>query len=235
LPSATSENQTLSKITLDLKMKQIQFTKGCPNQCEYCYEPKEMEYYDPNIPVGEDCIRILDMNFLANPNCKTILHCLEHRNKSYELICGIDHRILLKDIEIALLMKKANFVRVRWAWDYGFSQQKIHQKVLNIFKEIGYKPEELSVFIITNWKIPYVECCRKLDLLKIWNVKVNDCCFDGGYRNTKPIHWDIQDIKRFRKMCRKHNQMVLFKIDPELKSRVTSDNYRNPQLKLRIT
>ena len=41
-------------------MKQIQFTKGCPNNCSYCYEPKEMEYYDPDIPMDEP-LQILDM------------------------------------------------------------------------------------------------------------------------------------------------------------------------------
>ena len=35
-------------------MKQIQFTGGCPNDCGYCYEPKEMKYYNPEIPKGEE-------------------------------------------------------------------------------------------------------------------------------------------------------------------------------------
>ena len=81
----------------------------------------------------------------------------------------------------------------------------------------GYKPKELSMFILVNWKTPYVDCVKKLDLLKVWNVKVNDCCWDGGYKQAKPKYWDIDQVKRFRKMCRKHNQMVLFKIDPEVK------------------
>ncbi len=83
--------------------------------------------------------------------------------------------------------------------------------------EAGYRSEDLSVFMLANWKIPYVECCKKLDLLKVWNVKVNDCCFDGGYKQAKPKDWDIDQIKRFRAKCRLHNHMVLFKIDPELK------------------
>ncbi len=196
-------------------MKQIQFTKGCPNGCQFCYEDKEMEYYNPKIPVAEKLVQILDMNFLANPKCKQILRSLEHRNKSYELICGIDYRILLKNLETALLLKKANFVKLRWAWDYNFSQQKKHKKVMEMFVKAGYKPKELSVFMIVNWKIPYVECCQKLDLLKVWNVKVNDCCWDGGYKQAKAKYWTPEQIKKFRKMCRKHNQMVLFGIDPE--------------------
>ncbi len=192
-------------------MKQIQFTKGCPNGCQFCYEPKKIEVFYPAIP--EEMIQILDMNFLANPRAKEILSCLEESEYEKEFICGIDYRIL--DQEICNLMKKANFVKVRWAWDYNFSQQKKHKKVMEMFVKAGYKPKELSVFMIVNWKIPYVECCQKLDLLKVWNVKVNDCCWDGGYKLARPVHWTPEHIKKFRKMCRKHNQMVLFGIDPE--------------------
>ena len=208
-------------------MKQIQFTSGCPNNCQYCYEPKEMKYYDPIIP-EDNQVQILDMNFLSNPNALEILRQLP--KKKYEFVCGVDYRILTQ--EICNLIKEKGFIKVRWAWDYGFSQQKIHQKVWRMFKKAGYRNEELSVFVLVNWKIPFIECCKKLDLLKIWNVKVNDCCYDGGYpkneidyNNNKRFNgkrfWRYQDIKKFgigkNSLRRKHNQMVLFKIDPELK------------------
>lgn len=218
-------------------MKKIQFTSGCPNQCKYCYEPKEMKYYDPNIPSGEEIVQILDMNILANPKHEEIMiNLMEANNQSYELVCGVDYRRLNQGL--CNLFHNARFKKMRWAWDYSFSDQKKHKKVLQMFLKAGYKPEELSVFILVNWKIPYVECCKKLDLLKIWNVKVNDCCFDGGYPKKIANHvvkgklnWEWDEMKKFRKMCRKHNQMVLFKIDPELKSGVTSDNYRKPSIK----
>ena len=203
-------------------MKQIKFTDGCPNQCSYCYEPKEMKYYDPIIESNE--LQILDMNFLANPDALKIL-CLLPKGQ-YEFICGVDFRLLEEGI--CILMKKKGFIKVRWAWDYGFSQQKKHQKVWKMFKKAGYRSEDLSVFVLVNWKIPYVDCVKKLDLLKVWNVKVNDCCYDGGYPKSEFDYninkrfngkrfWEYEHIKKFRKMCRKHNQMVLFKIDPELK------------------
>lgn len=193
-------------------MKQIKFTDGCPNQCSYCYEQKNIVVYDPKIPEDRE-IQILDMNFLANPKAKEILRSLP--KKSYEFICGIDYRRL--DQELCSLMKEKGFVKIRWAWDYGFSQQKIHQKVWKMFLKAGYRASELSIFILVNWKIPYVDCIRKLDLMKVWNVKVNDCCWDGGYKIAKPVYWTPEQIKKFRFKCRKHNQMVLFKIDPELK------------------
>lgn len=194
-------------------MKKIQFTKGCPNACEYCYEQKEQVFYDPEIPKDKE-VQILDMNFLANPKGKEILRSLP--KKKWEFVCGIDFRFL--DQEYANLMKEKGFIKVRWAWDYNFGQQKIHKRTLEMLLKAGYKARELSVFMLVNWKTPYIECCRKLDLLKVWNVKVNDCCWDGGYRLAKPVYWTPEQIKKFRKKCRKHNQMVLFGIDPEFKS-----------------
>jgi len=192
-------------------MKRIQFTSGCPNNCTYCYEAKEIKTFNPEIP-KDKVIQILDMNFLANPKAKEILKSLP--KKRYEFVCGIDFRRL--DQEIADLMKKKGFRKVRWAWDYSFNSQKKHQWVWRTFKRAGYKSEDLSVFILVNWKIPYIDCLKKLDLLKIWNVKVNDCCFDGGYNIAKPLYWNIDQIKNFRAKCRKHNQMIIHKIDPEL-------------------
>ena len=191
-------------------MIQIQFTKGCPNQCEYCYETAEMEYLDPKIPEGKE-VQIKDMNFLGvitklfnKEKCKEILRSLP--KKKWEFICGIDFRYL--DQEICDLMKQKGFIKVRWAWDYEFSQQKIHQKVWRMFKKAGYRSEDLSVFMLVNWKIPFIECEKKLRLLLAWNVKVNDCCYDGGYpkseidfNNNKRFNgkrfWKYPDIKKF--------------------------------------
>jgi hypothetical protein len=64
----------------------------------------------------------------------------------------------------------------------------------------------------------------KLELCKVWNVKVNDCWFDNQLApNIKPIHWSIEQINKFRQKCRKHNQIVRFGIDPEFKS-INIDN-----------
>jgi len=191
----------------------IQFTSGCPNSCSYCYEPKEIKTFNPEIPETKELIQILDMNFLANPQAKDILKRIPKRK--YELVCGIDYRRL--DQETADLLKKKGFIKIRWAWDFQFGQQRIHQKTWRKFIKAGYTPNSLSIFILVNWKIPYRDCCKKLDLMKVWNVKINDCCWDGGYKIAKPIYWSPDQIKKFRHKCRKHNQMVLFRIDPEFK------------------
>jgi hypothetical protein len=164
------------------------------------------------------------MNFLANPVCLEILRSLPKRR--YELVCGIDYRRLTP--EIASLLKEKGFHKIRWAWDYGFSLQRKHQMILRILVNAGFTPRDLSVFILVNWKIPYIECLRKLDLLKVWNLKANDCCYDGGYphgeidfnnnsRFNDKRFWAYDQIKDFRRKCRKHNHLVRFRIDPEYK------------------
>ena len=87
-----------------VKMEQIQFTKGCPVQCQYCYEPEKMEYLDPEIPEDTE-VQIMDMNFLRNPKHLEILNGLP--KKKYEFVCGIDFRVLTQ--EIADLMKQKGF------------------------------------------------------------------------------------------------------------------------------
>ncbi len=195
-------------------MEQIQFTKGCPNGCDYCYEKPpviNLVTTDTVFIWDDKDIQILDMNFLANPDAKKILKMLPRRR--YELICGVDFRRL--DQETCNLLKEKGFIKIRWAWDYSFATQRKHQMVLRMFVNAGYAPRDLSIFVLVNWKIPYADCIRKLDLMKVWNVKVNDCCWDGGYKIAKPTYWSLDQIKDFRRRCRKHNQLVRFKIDPE--------------------
>ena len=210
-----------NKIELEKKAK-INFTSGCPNNCEYCYETDVLKIYDPVIP-NNKFIQILDMNMLGvyikKLGRKELYKKLNSLpKKKWEFVCGVDYRFM--DQEIAFIMKKKGFIKIRWAWDYQFSLQKKQKKVYEYFIKAGYKPKDLSVFMLVNWKIPYLECCMKLDLLKVWNVKVNDCCHDGGYKRAKPKYWTIDQIKKFRALCRKHNQMVLFGIDPEYKGKL---------------
>lgn len=198
--------------------QEIETCNGCPNNCEYCYEEQKLTVFD--VPeIESNYVHILDMNFLYQSNVIERIRDLglQKVNKKvvyYELVCGIDYRRLTQ--EIANELKKARFVKPRIAWDWGFDQQYKIKDAIDKLKKAGYNPKEISVFILYNWKIPYEECLKKLDLLKVWNVKVNDCCFDNQTaRGFKPIYWTLDQLKGFRKKCRKHNQLVLFGIDPE--------------------
>lgn len=202
----------------------IRITEGCPNNCEFCRETKENGSVSRALIVPEivrNKVKIMDMNFIVRLDAVEMLTWLgEQRvNKKvihYELICGVDYRFLTEQKALALYYNR--FKNIRIAWDFGFDQQMKIKDAIDMLKKAGYKSKDLSVLMICNWKIPVQENIRKLDLCKVWNVKVNDCWFDNQLSpDIKPIYWKEEEIKQFRRTCRKHNQLVLFGIDPEQK------------------
>lgn len=201
-------------------VQRIRLTEGCPHNCPYCYEPFISKIF--KIPkIKREIVEISDMNLLSKPEAIHILKKLpiyssNKKRIEYELICGVDYRFL--DQRIAEELKHKHFVKMRLAWDWGMDQQYKIKDSISMLIKAGYDPKTISVFMICNWKISYEECLQKLDLLKIWNVKVNDCYFDNQVSpNIKPIDWTKEQIKAFRKKCRKHNHLVRFGIDPEVK------------------
>ncbi len=207
---------------LDDKEQWIRITEGCPHNCPYCYEPKEIKIFD--IPkIVRNKVKIMDMNLLCKPEAYNIISKLSLKRVNnkvvyYELVCGVDYRFL--DLEIACALKSARFKKIRIAWDWFYKDQFKIKDAINMLLKAGYKPNDIMIFMICNWKILYLECCQKLDLCKVWNVQVSDCYFDNQVSpNIKPIHWQENEIKQFRKSVRKHNQLVNFKIDPEVKDK----------------
>ena len=200
--------------------QRIRLGEGCPNGCEYCYSSKELISY-PIPEIVRNKVSIMDMNFLYDPKHKERIIELGNKRVNnkvvyYELICGIDWRRL--DQETANLLKLNRFINIRFAWDYGLRQQKLIKNCFNKLLKAGYKANNISCFMLCNWEVSLDDCCNKLDLLKVWNVKVNDCWFDNQKKGKViPIHWTKEQIKDFGKKCRKHNHLVLFGIDPELK------------------
>lgn len=203
----------------DEKEQWIRITEGCPHHHEYCYEPKEIKIFGIPEIVRND-VRIMDMNLLCKSEALNIIKELGAKRVngkvvSYELVCGIDYRFLTQEIANALY--DSRFKRLRMAWDWGYADQFKIKDAIGKLKKAGYKPKDLMIFMICNWKIPMHECWRKLNLCKYWNVKVADCYFDGQKPPIKPIFWTANEIKQFRAEVRKHNQLVLFNIDPELR------------------
>jgi len=200
----------------------IRITEGCPHNCPYCYEPQEIKIF--KIPkIIRNKVKIMDMNLLCKSEVYRILDDLplkvNGRFVEYELICGIDYRFW-KPI-YAMILKKKHFKKIRIAWDWFMKDQYKIKDVIEDLKKVGYKSNNIMIFIICNWRIPYFECCRKLDLCKVWNVQVADCYFDNQTSpNINPIHWNDAENIEFRFKCRKHNQLINFKIDPEIKNEI---------------
>lgn len=204
----------------------VMLGSGCPNHCEYCYEQTEPIF--KGIPIfTKSKIKINDMNILSYPESNSILVSLGQSGLYFELVCGVDFRRL--NLFNATILHQYRFGRfnrygkwsryIRFAWDYGMNMQYTMRKTKNILLEAEFKPNQIGVFILLNWKIPYEECLAKLDTLHYWRVQVDDCCYDGGYPknetdfNTNPRFegkrfWTYQQIKSFRRVCRKHNQKV---------------------------
>ena len=203
----------------------IRISEGCPNRCGFCRETTECGtkpiYFE--IPeIQKNRVRIFDMNLIYKPRALEIIKELGSRRVDgkvvyYELVCGIDFRYMTQ--ELANALKENRFRNIRIAWDHKFSDQMKIKDCINMLVKAGYKAKSLSVFMVCNWKMDYDTNLRKLDLCKVWNVKVNDCWFDNQLSpNIESIYWPGWQIREFRRKCRKHNQYVLFGVDPEWKN-----------------
>ena len=202
----------------------IRISEGCPNNCGFCYETRicgREPIYFPIPEIVRNKVKIMDMNLIYKPKALEIIKELGQKRVDkkviyYELICGIDWRFLTKELAVAL--KENRFKNIRLAWDGRITQQYKIKDAINLLVSAGYKPKELSVFMVCNWQVPYEERLRQMDLCKVWRVKINDCWYDNQLSpNIVPIYWTEDQIKDFRRKCRKHNQIVLFGIDPEVK------------------
>jgi hypothetical protein len=204
----------------------IRISEGCPNGCEFCRETNENgsgEIYHAIPTIDRNLVKIMDMNLTCKSRFIEIADDLGSRKVDdkvvyYELICGIDYRYMT--IEKAVALKRNRFQNIRLAWDYSYLEQKRIKNCLDMLLKAGYKngkSGDITIFMVCNWKRSYLENLQKMDLLKIWNVKIADCYFDNqSPPDIIPEYWTAQEIKDFRKRSRKHNQLVNFGIDPEL-------------------
>ena len=201
----------------------IRLSEGCPHKCPWCREWKEIgdDWKIFGIPeIVRNDIRLTDMNLLAKPEALKIINQFKDIKVDNKvvypwLVCGIDYRFLTE--EIAQALKDNRFVKIHIAWDWRYSDQKKIRSAIKCLQNAGHR--DLSIFMVCNHPaVSYKENMKKLDLCKYWNVKVNDCYFDNQISpNISPIGWEYFDIKAFRKAVRKHNQIVGFGIDPELR------------------
>jgi len=209
----------------------IRITEGCPHNCPYCYEPQKIKVF--GIPeIVRNKVTIMDMNLLCKPEALDIIRELGEKRVNgkvvyYELVCGIDYRFLTDEIAIALKRNRFGrfnksgkwYLGVRIAWDWFMRDQYAIKDSINKLLKAGYKNRDIMIFMICNWKIPYEMNCEKLDLCKVWGVKVADCYYDNQTFKTGviPLFWNDEQNRTFKKKCRKHNQLVNFGIDPEVK------------------
>ncbi len=199
----------------------IRISDGCPTNCPFCYCPEDLNYW--GIPkIIRNKVKILDFNILAQPNAKLILKKLAgitFNNKRVKFYCkgGFDKNFV--SLEVAQLIKAANFQDIVLAWNWGYKQEFLNVfDAIKLFKHAGYGADLISVFVLCNWKIAYEDCVKKMDALKIWGVRCYDCYYDNQtFPNVSPLFWSYGDCKKYRNKTRRHNQMIFLRgFDPEI-------------------
>lgn len=198
----------------------IRISEGCPWNCPNCYEPTELKIF--GVPeIERNRVLIYDMNLLCKSEALDIIKELGKKRVNgkvvyYELVCGVDYRFLTQPIANAL--HKNRFVKIRVAWDGHYTEQRKMYVAINKLLKAGYRRRDLMLFFLCNYRIPFDENMLKLDLAKVWCVKVCDCYFDGVvFPHVSPVWWSSDQIRAFRTKVRKHNQLVNFGFDPQIK------------------
>ncbi len=240
-----------SLLSNDVDYHLMHGTRGCTRNCEFCgvwkIEPK-FTYRAPSeianeiISVAKNKIIFLDNNFFANPYKKDILKELanlkvNNRPVIFESQSGFDGRLLAKEPELAILLKKARFYNIRIAWDHSVKDAKLIKKQLDYLIKADYLAKDISIFMIYNFNISYEEMLEKLKHCKKWGVQITDCRYrplesasdrynphlfrTGQTKDEYYIHtssgWTDKKIRTFRNKIRKHNIWVRYAKDKGLK------------------
>ena len=210
----------------------IHSTRSCPRHCKFCYTWKiEPKFTSKRSIAKEICSNKLifyDNNLLMNEDIDELLAEIasqkwQNKYVKCESQSGFDGRILQQRPELAKMLRKARFINPRIAWDWKYSQWKDLKTQIDILRSAGYQYKDISVFMIYNWNIPYIEMEKKRKQCWKWNVQITDCRYrpikqQHDYFNSrlkqKPneyhIHtgWTDKKVKEFRRKIRKQNICV---------------------------
>jgi len=216
---------------VDVDYQIVHTTRGCIRRCGACgvyeIEPKFISKKSIKEEIIKKKIIFYDNNILANKYIENILNeLIELKNKKIISYCesqsGFDGRILIKKPFIGRLLKEAGFKNPKIAWDGSIDEKDDIKKQLDILIESGYKSNEISVFVLYNFEIPYEEMeAKRVEAWK-FGVQISDCRFrplDSTFDNynshkrrsqsTKDyyIHpkWRDEEIRLFRRNIRSHN------------------------------
>jgi hypothetical protein len=217
----------------DLDYQIVHTSRGCTRRCTFCgtwrIEP-EFTYVDSVVDkIKKRKLVFYDNNLLANPHVDEILQELaEYRTeKGNPLRCesqsGFDLHLLTE--ERAKLLKQAHFINPRIAWDGRYKSWTRVKKAIELLEKVGYKREEIYIFMIYNHILSYHEMKQKLEACRRWRVRVIDCRYrplDSTEDNYKPgpkpqengeyyIHegWTDAQVRRFRRKVRQQNIAIL--------------------------
>lgn len=203
-------------------------SRGCIRNCDFCATYKIEPMYKCKRSIRKEITKkrliFYDNNLLANPYFENILHELirlrRHRKITYcEAQSGIDARLLTETI--AEKLYQAGFRNIQFAWDGHYSEKEDIKRTVTLLTNAGYRPHEIKVFILYNYKISYNECEKKRAFLSRLGVQTTPCRYippsatRDGYNPYKRqqtseeyyIHtgWTDAQVRAFKRNCRQHN------------------------------
>ncbi len=231
-PKAEKFKADYSLLNEVLDYQILHSSRGCFRKCSFCYvwkiEPEFSGVCTIKEMIFKNKVVFYDNNLLYNPCVEELLTELADiringRVVHYESQSGFDGRLMIKKPRLAALLKKARFQNPRIAWDHRITDAPKIEKQIDILVDAGYKPKEIYVFMLYNWKIPFEEVENKRKLCWDWKVQIADCrfrpytqlfdYFDSRKKQTNEsyyIHkkWTDGEIKLFRKNIRRQNICV---------------------------
>jgi hypothetical protein len=220
----------------------VHTSRGCVRRCKFCgvYRIEPKFTYKTSIlkEITKKKLVFYDNNLLANPAIENIfseLAFLKHKQKISwcEAQSGIDGRILLKNPELAHLLKEAGFREIRISWDGPLSDAPKIEKQIKLLKKAGYQlHRHIFVFMIYNWEIPFEEMEQKRLKCWEWKVQISDCRYrplnqahdryngqqfkrgqsGRDYHIHRTADWTDEKIRLFRKHIRRQNICVRTRI-----------------------
>lgn len=164
-------------------------TRGCPNNCKYCFIPKKegrlkkhsslKEFYNPKLPK----IMLLDNNFLACKDCVNLLKELKETDKKISFKQGLDFRLLTE--EKAKLLVELNYDgEYIFAFD-RMSDKSIIERNLKIWRPL-VKDWQTKFFVLVGFDTTLAQ-----DLERIYFLRKHKClpyimrhskCYKSPYR-----------------------------------------------------
>lgn len=223
-------------LSTDIDYQIIHTSRGCQRRCKPCgvylCEPKQSFKESVRDEVFKKKLIFYDNNLLANPNIENILRELvllkrQRRIRSCESQSGFDGRILRRKPYLAQMLKDSGFVYPKIAWDGSVKSWKNREKEIDILKNVGYRKEDISVFMLFNHELTFTELEYKRMYCYDWGVQVTPCRFrpldslsDGYVGKCRSqsgdkyfIHpnWTDRQIRQFSRNVRQHNVSIRYR------------------------
>lgn len=229
--SGVAENSIPAYELVDVDYQIIHASRGCFRHCSFCgtwkIEP-EVTYKSTILDeIKSNKLVFYDNNLLANPNLKKILNEIETAKVGKRAVCcesqsGLDGRLLEKNPDLAVALRRARFKNPRIAWDGPLSLKNKVEIQINILKTAGYKNSEIYIFMLYNYQsLAYAEMRKKLEQCRKWGIQVVDCRYrpltsitDGYNPRVKrqkreeyfiSPNWTDFQVRSFRRAVRRQN------------------------------